>query len=405
LKILVQKFGGTSVATPEVREQVVSQIVKAKEQGYGVVVVVSAMGRTGDPYATDTLIGLLRSISQDVPARELDLIMSCGELISSAVLAQTLNASGHKATAFTGAGAGIITDDNFGSARILKIEPSGVLEALRQGNIVVVAGFQGRTESGEITTLGRGGSDTTATALGAALRAELVEIYTDVDGIMTADPRLVPQAKSLRVITYQEVCEMAHLGAKVIHPRAVEIAMAERIPVKIKSTFLDGPGTLISAEGGQRELEVTGRPVTGIAYVNDVAQIKIRSQEDFNCGLGLEVFRTMANHQISVDLINVSPDLISFIIPESVSDKAGTALEELALDFELNPGFAKVSAVGAGMRGVPGVMAKVVEALTGAGVHIVQTTDSHTNISCLVRQDELACATQALHSKFGLDKK
>ncbi len=374
MKILVQKFGGTSVATPEVREQVVSQIVKAKEQGYGVVVVVSAMGRTGDPYATDTLIGLLRSISQDVPARELDLIMSCGELISSAVLAQTLNASGHKATAFTGAGAGI-------------------------------AGFQGRTESGEITTLGRGGSDTTATALGAALRAELVEIYTDVDGIMTADPRLVPQAKSLRVITYQEVCEMAHLGAKVIHPRAVEIAMAERIPVKIKSTFLDGPGTLISAEGGQRELEVTGRPVTGIAYVNDVAQIKIRSQEDFNCGLGLEVFRTMANHQISVDLINVSPDLISFIIPESVSDKAGTALEELALDFELNPGFAKVSAVGAGMRGVPGVMAKVVEALTGAGVHIVQTTDSHTNISCLVRQDELACATQALHSKFGLDKK
>lgn len=406
MRILVQKFGGTSVATPEVREQVVNQILKARDQGYKVVVVVSAMGRTGDPYATDTLIGLLRSIGGEVPARELDLMMSCGELISSAVLAQTLNASGQKATAFTGARAGIITDDNFGSARILKIEPQKVLEALRADNIVVVAGFQGRTEDGEITTLGRGGSDTTATALGAALNAELVEIYTDVDGIMTADPRLVPDAQSLRVITYQEVCEMAHLGAKVIHPRAVEIAMAERIPVKIKSTFLDGPGTLISDEGGQKELEVAGgRPVTGIAYVSGVTQIKIRSQEDFNAGMGLEVFRTMANSNISVDLINVSPELISFIVAESLADKAGTALKKLGLDVEVNSGFAKVSAVGAGMRGVPGVMAKVVEALTGAGVHIAQTTDSHTNISCLVLQEDLARATQALHSKFGLGNK
>jgi aspartate kinase len=406
LRILVQKFGGTSVATPEVREQVASQILKARDSGYKVVVVVSAMGRTGDPYATDTLIGLLRSTGGEVAARELDLVMSCGELISASVLAQTLNVNGQRATAFTGAQAGIITDGNFGSARILKVEPKKVLEALRKDHIVVVAGFQGRTEEDEITTLGRGGSDTTATALAAAIGAELVEIYTDVDGIMTADPRLVPDAQSLRVVTYQEVCEMAHLGAKVIHPRAVEIAMAERIPVKIKSTFLDGPGTLISDECGQKELEVVGgRPVTGIAYVSGVAQIKIRSGQDFNEGMGLEVFRTMANNHISVDLINVSPEQISFIIEESLAEKAGTALKKLDLDVEVNPGFAKVSAVGAGMRGVPGVMAKVVEALTGAGVHIAQTTDSHTNISCLVLQEDLARATQALHSKFGLGNK
>ena len=233
------------------------------------------------------------------------------------------------------------------------------------------------------------------------MRAELVEIYTDVDGIMTADPRLVPDAKSLRVITYQEVCEMAHLGAKVIHPRAVEIAMAERIPVKIKSTFLDGPGTLISDEAGQ-ELEGAGRTVTGIAHVSGVAQIKLRAKEDFNSGLGLKVFQTMAQKRISVDLINVSPDLISFIVAESLAQKAGAALKKLGLEVEVNPGFAKVSAVGVGMRGVPGVMAKVVEALTEANVQIAQTTDSHTNISCLVRQEDLARSTRALHSKFGL---
>ncbi len=403
MKILVQKFGGTSVATPEVREQVVGQIAKAKEQGYSVVVVVSAMGRTGDPYATDTLIGLLRSIGREVPPQELDLIMSCGELISAAVLTQTLNVNGHEATAFTGARAGIITDDNFGSARILRVEPQKVNEALQKGKIAVVAGFQGRTEDWEVTTLGRGGSDTTATALGAALKAELVEIYTDVDGIMTADPRLVPDAKSLRVITYQEVLEMAHLGAKVIHPRAVEIAMSERIPVKIKSTFLDGPGTLISDESTpQRGLEEAGRPVTGIAYVDGVAQIKVRTQEDFNHGLGLEVFQAMADANISVDLINVSPELISFIVAESLAEKAGMALEKLPVEVEVNPGFAKISAVGVGMRGVPGVMAKVVEALTEADIHIAQTTDSHTSISCLVRHEDLARATQALHSKFGL---
>ncbi len=401
MKILVQKFGGTSVATPEVRTQVVGQIVKAKQQGYHVVVVVSAMGRTGDPYATDTLIGLLRCTGGEIPPREQDLMMSCGELISSAVLAQTLNANGYAATAFTGERAGIVTDDNFGNARIIRIEPQRILSALEKDQIVVVAGFQGCTEDGEVTTLGRGGSDTTATALGAAVRAELVEIYTDVDGIMTADPRLVPDAKSLRVITYQEVCEMAHLGAKVIHPRAVEIAMAERIPVKIKSTFLDGPGTLISDEAGQ-ELEGAGRTVTGIAHVSGVAQIKLRAKEDFNSGLGLKVFQTMAQKRISVDLINVSPDLISFIVAESLAQKAGAALKKLGLEVEVNPGFAKVSAVGVGMRGVPGVMAKVVEALTEANVQIAQTTDSHTNISCLVRQEDLARSTRALHSKFGL---
>ncbi|MEW5899373.1 MAG: aspartate kinase, partial [Bacillota bacterium] len=213
MRFIVQKFGGTSVATPELRERVAGKIIAAKEEGYTPVVVVSAIGRAGDPYATDTLINFARQAHRDLSAREMDLLMSCGEVISGVVMAAVLQKAGHPAVFLTGAQAGIVTDDSFNEARILKVKPENILKQAKEGKIVIVAGFQGVTEDGEITTLGRGGSDTTAAALGVALNAAYVDIYTDVEGIMTADPRIVDGAQALEKVTYDEICQLAHEGA------------------------------------------------------------------------------------------------------------------------------------------------------------------------------------------------
>ena len=265
MRVIVQKFGGTSIATPDGRAKVSEKIKEALEQGCKVLAVVSAMGRAGDPYATDTLISLAREISKQVTPRELDLLMACGENIATVVMVQTLKANGIEASAFTGGQAGILTDHQFNNARIVEIKPDNLHQCLAEDRVAVVAGFQGVTTDGEVTTLGRGGSDTTASALGVALNAEVIEIFTDVDGIMTADPRLVPQAKPLTTMTYNEVCEMAHLGAKVVHPRAVEIAMEGRIPLRIRSTFSDAPGTLITDGNSIGKIEIKGgKVVTGL---------------------------------------------------------------------------------------------------------------------------------------------
>ncbi|MCL4516251.1 MAG: aspartate kinase [Firmicutes bacterium] len=401
MKIIVQKFGGSSVATPQQREKVVGHVIGAVKEGLAVVVVVSAMGRAGDPYATDTLINLVRRPDGGVSQRDLDLLMSCGEVISTVILAQTLQNLGYPAVALTGAQAGIITDDHFGDARIKEIKPDNILANLESGRIVIVAGFQGVTPEGEVTTLGRGGSDTTAAALGVALHAEVVEVYTDVEGVMTADPRIVSEARTLTQVTYREVSEMALLGAKVIHPRAVEIAMEDRVPLKVKCTFSDAPGTLIwdSPSGG---IEIRGdRTITGIAHIAGVAQVKVRSEENFNTGgQSLKVFRSLAEAAISLDLIEVTPELITFTMPEERLEQAVKILTGLGFKVESAPGFAKVSAVGAGMHGVPGVMARIVEALVRAEVPIFQTTDSHTTISCLVRRQDMERAVQALHRQF-----
>ena len=221
MRIIVQKFGGTSVATPEIRDLVVKKVEKARLQGYNPVVVVSAMGRKGESYATDTLIDIARTANRNIASRELDQIMCCGEMISAVIMTSTLQAAGIDAIMMTGGQAGIITDNTFNNARILKVDPSRMTAFIKMGKVPVVCGFQGMTVDGEFTTLGRGGSDTTAAALGSALNAEMVEIYTDVDGIMTADPRIVRNAKILESISYGEVCQLAHQGAKVIHPRAV----------------------------------------------------------------------------------------------------------------------------------------------------------------------------------------
>ena len=404
MRVIVQKFGGTSVAKAEAREEVVKKVFEALEKGYGVVVVVSAMGRNGDPYATDTLINLARGVLKNVRPRELDLLMSCGENISTVVMVQTLRAQGIEAAAFTGGQAGIYTDREFNNARITEIKPERLLKCLEEGRVAVVAGFQGITADNEITTLGRGGSDTTAAALGVALRAEVVEIYTDVDGVMTADPRLVPQARPMAQMNYAEVCEMAHLGAKVVHPRAVEIAMEGRVPLRIRSTFSDNLGTLISDGTAIGEIEIrSDRVVTGLAHLCEMALVKISSTEDLNQnGLVLKVFQIMAEAGISVDMIQASPYQIGFIIQEELKEKAEEMLASLAVVVKIEKGFGKVAIVGSGMRGVPGVMARMVKGLQQANIAIFHSTDSHTNIACLIRQSDMCSALQALHLEFQL---
>ncbi|MGE5573217.1 MAG: aspartate kinase [Bacteroidota bacterium] len=408
VKILVQKFGGTSVATPAQRARAATRVLEARSGGYSPVVVVSAMGRMGEPYATDTLIDLIRKVHSEVDRRELDLVLACGEVISTVVMAQTLRAMGCPAVGLTGAQAGIVTDDDFGNTSILEVRPERVLEHVRDGKVVVVAGFQGVSRSGDITTLGRGGSDTTAAALAVALGAEAIEIYTDVEGIMTADPRIVPDARSLRVMTYREVVEMAHLGAKVVHPRAVEIAMEGGIPIRIRNTFSDEPGTLVTRTGTSPDGTVirSDKVATGVTHLTNVAQIRIDSSRDVNeSGIASRVFRALADAGISVDLINVFPELICFTVSEDVAATAVAVLEGLGIEgltIRTMRGCAKVSVVGAGMRGVPGVMARVVEALGEAKVPIYQTSDSHASISCLVKKEDMQKAMRGLHARFDL---
>ncbi|MBO8125917.1 MAG: aspartate kinase [Firmicutes bacterium] len=407
MEIIIQKFGGTSLRTPEERKKAVQIVTATRNTGYSVVVVVSAIGRSGDPYATDTLLEMFAEGSKTggrgASPRETDLLLSCGEIISATLFAGLLQASGLSAQALTGAQAGIITDDNFGNAHIIRIVPDRVLQALEQGQVVVVAGFQGRTDSGEITTLGRGGSDTTAVALGAALKAKRVEIFTDVSGIMTADPRISREAKLLKRVTYQEVVELAHLGAKVIHPRAVELAMAAGLELWIKGFNDDSEGTLV-AGSPERGVEIHGdKVITGIAHISGVAQVRVNLNPETPAPRQhVEIFSIMARHDISVDIINVFPDLVVFTVQEKDLETADTALREAGYSPESRGGFAKVSAVGAGMRGVPGVMARIAKALTEAGVEIFQSVDSHANISCLVREDQLEAAIRALHKEFAL---
>jgi len=404
VRIIVQKFGGTSVASTEGRRAVAGKVQEALAQGCTPVVVVSAMGRAGDPYATDTLIGLAADEACRPASRELDLMMSCGEIISVVVVVQNLRIVGIDAIGLTGGQAGILTDHSFGSARILKVRPEALLKALAGGKVAVVAGFQGVTADGEVTTLGRGGSDTTAVALGVALQAEVVEIYTDVEGVLTADPRLVSKARPIATLTYNEICEMAHLGAKVVHPRAVEIAMEGRIPLRIRSTFSSLPGTLVTDGRPLAGVEIrSDKVVTGLAHISQVALVKIGAAENVNAtGKVVEIFASMADAGISVDMIHVTPRTVSFIVQEDRAAEAAGTLSALGLEVEIQAAVAKVSVVGAGMRGVPGVMARVVRGLNKAGIGILQSTDSHTNISCLVPAAEMCRAMEALHDEFDL---
>jgi len=391
------------------RARVCEIISRTIEEGFKVVAVVSAMGREKDPYATDTLIKMAKEVNPHPSPRELDLLMSCGELISGTLLACQLSGMGIEARLFNGQQAGIVTDGDHGNAHIVYVNPGSIMHCLENNVTPVVAGFQGISEGGEITTLGRGGSDTTASALGVALAAKVIDVFTDVDGVMTADPRIVSNARLLDSVTYNEVCQLAREGAKVIHPRAVEIAMQANIPLRVRSTTSGSIGTLVSNQilGNSKERQfIHDRLITGITYTSDLARIRlshgqITEQKDVE----LRVFKSLAQAGISVDFINVQPEVILFTVPADLATRAVGVLKSLELVPELELNCAKVAVVGAAMTGIPGVMARVVEALSSHGVPILQSGDSYTNIWCLVKKEDMETAVKALHDQFELGNK
>lgn len=407
MKILVQKFGGTSVATKETREMIVDKVETALKNGYFPVIVVSAIGRFGDPYATDTLINIAKAVGCETNPRELDLLMACGEIISSVVMVNTLKLRGLKSVALTGAQAGIITDDNFGDAEVLRVDTQNIQRYIDKNIIPVITGFQGVNERGEITTLGRGGSDVSGSIIGEALNAEAVEIYTDVEGVMTADPRIVPDARVMNTIFYNEVFQMAEYGSNVIHPRAVEVAMRCNIPLIIRNTMSDSPGTLITNYDRNRKYKENKKDkiITAVAQIGKRTQVRIffngsaGEYEDDNY-----LFDMIANNNISLDMINVYPDSKVFIIDDIQLPKLITILDSKKMSYEFKRNCSKVTIIGNKMRGIPGVMAKVIRALSKYKIEILQTSDSHTTISCLIDSEYVNQAVNALHQEFELSK-
>lgn len=402
MNIIIQKFGGTSVSDDEIRGQAINRIIYGIEKEFKPVIVVSAMGRHGDPYATDTLIDFVKSIGVKPNPREMDILMSCGEIISAVVLSNTLKLRGYNVEVFTGGQAGIVTDENYSNAKILEVNPRNIIKSLEKGNIPIIAGFQGMTRDGNITTLGRGGSDVTAAIMGEALNAEAIEIYTDVDGIMTADPRIVPDASMIDSMPYDEVFQMAEYGSKVIHPKAVEIAMKSNIPIVIKNTKTDLDGTLITNDYRiLKNRKVNGdKIITSVAQIDNRVQISIRPKDENQNNEIL--FNSMAKAGISIDMINIYPDKIYFIIDNEFLDILDKVLKELQYKYEIINNCSKVTIIGTKMGGVPGVMAKMVSALSKEDIEILQTSDSHTIISCLIHSGYTDKAINALHKYFKL---
>ncbi|MTI48049.1 aspartate kinase [Sporosalibacterium faouarense] len=401
MKIAIQKFGGTSVANTTNRTKVVDKIIKQCESGYSVVVVVSAIGRKGDPYATDTLLNLVDK--EGMNPRELDLLMSCGEIISGVVLSNVLKDKGYDSTVLTGYQAGIITDNKYGDADVLRVNPDKVLKDLKLGKIVIVTGFQGATSDGEITTLGRGGSDTTAVLLGEALNCEYVEIYTDVDGIMTADPRVVPDARLLEIMSYSEVYQLAEDGAKIIHPRAVEIAERSHIKLIIRNTLNDGKGTLIKDKDCSNTYKKKDRIINAITYKKNRTQVIIVDKERGNSTEKLMDMITREN--ISIDLINFFSDKKVFTIDKKDIKTMEKILKKEECDYNIVKDCCKLSIIGNRMQGIPGVMSRIVKALSKEDIQILQTSDSHATIWCLIKDKDLEKAVNSLHHEFNLSKK
>lgn len=398
--IIVMKFGGTSVATPEGRKAIADRVTEALELDRAPVVVVSAMGRAGAPYATDTLLSLVSELPSD--PRERDLLASVGELISAVVVAHELRGHGVEARAFTGADAGIATDGVHEAAAITEVHTGPLMMAISHGIVPVVCGFQGVSADGAITTLGRGGSDTTACALGVALEAEEVEIYTDVDGVMSADPRVCTQAGVLEVIRADELHQMAQHGSRVVHTPAAELALNSGLAVRVRNTYSDHPGSRIADIAGYRPSSVA----TAVSHIGDVARITVAlptpegTAEHMNAQA--RVYRTMADGGVSLDMFTTVGDTLVFTVAGGSLDAACDLLGKLGLTYRVTRGLAKVTLVGAGMHGVPGVMARMAECLADAGVNVVQTADSHTTISVLVPGSDIDTAVAALHDGFEL---
>jgi len=403
MALIVQKYGGSSVADSEKIKSVACRIARAKDEGNQLVVVVSAMGDT-----TDELIRMAQQVSEQPDERELDMLLSTGELISNTLLVMALESLGYKAVSLTGGQAGIQTDSNYSQARILRVVPQRIVAELERGNIVIVAGFQGVTQDMNITTLGRGGSDTTAVALAASLNAEVCQIYTDVEGVYTADPRLVSEATKLKQIGYEEMLELASYGAKVIHPRAVELGELYNMPILVASSFSDSPGTLICKEAS---MEVRNK-VRGIAHDTNVAKITVISVPD-HPGIAAAIFEPLAKANISVDTIvqNASIENITdltFTVARSDLVKAMSIVEPViksigAKRCVTDSTLAKVSIVGTGMQNTPGYAARMFRALYEQDINIQLITTSEIRITCIIAEDRVKDAVQALHKAFELE--
>lgn len=407
MALVVQKYGGSSVGSAERIKRVAERIVATRKAGNDVVVAVSAMGDT-----TDELLDLARQVSPVPPAREMDMLLTSGERISMSLLAMAISSLGAEARSYTGSQAGVITTSVHGKARIIDVTPSRIQDALSEGAIAIVAGFQGVSQdSKEITTLGRGGTDTTAVALAAALKADVCEIYTDVDGVFSADPRIVPNAKRLGTITYEEMLEMAACGAKVLMLRCVEYARRYGVPVHVRSSFSNKPGTIVS--GSVEDLTVEQAMITGVAHDRSEAKVTVTAVPDLP-GMAARIFRVVAEAELDIDMVvqNVSQAVsgrtdVTFTLPKDDGPRAVAALEkargEIGFDQVLyDDHVGKVSLVGAGMRSHPGVTAQFCEALASAGVNIEIISTSEIRISVICRDTQLDDAVRALHDAFEL---
>jgi aspartate kinase len=399
--LIVMKFGGTSVATDEGRRHVIARVLDEYKNGSRVVVVVSAMGRKGDPYATDTLLSLVNR--ENCSEHELDLLMSVGETISAVVIANLLNQANVPACAFTGADGGITTDDKDASARIVSIDTLRIKNTLDEGTVAVVAGFQGTDTAGLLHTLGRGGSDTSACALGVALDANRVDIFTDVDGVFTADPRVIEDATVLERITADELFQMAKHGSKIVHAPAAELALNSGVAMRVRNTFTDASGTeVVSLESFRPDTVATA-----VTTVSDIARIRVRLpyvKDDPRAHMDVQtkVYRSMADAGISIDMFTPMNDRLVFSVSDSQSALAVDLLAAKNFEVAVRKQLGKVTLVGSGMHGVPGVMARVADCLSQADIDILQIADSHATISLLVDETELIPAAQALHQAFGL---
>ena len=407
MALVVQKYGGSSVSDAERIRRVAERIVETKRQGNDVVVVASAMGDT-----TDELLDLAEQVNANPPQREMDMLLTSGERISNALLAMAIEALGEQAQSFTGSQAGVITTSSHGKAKIIDVTPGRVSSALDDGKIVMVAGFQGvAQDTKDVTTLGRGGSDTTAVALAAALEADVCEIYTDVDGIYTADPRIVPDARHLEQVSFEEMLEMAACGAKVLMLRCVEYARRYNVPVHVRSSYSTKPGTIVS--GSMEDIPVEEAILTGVAHDRSEAQITVFGLDD-TPGHAAKVFRALAEAEINIDMVlqNISPvetgkTDITFTLPKELGQVAieqlSTIKDEIGYSkIKLDEKVGKVSLVGAGMKSHPGVTATFCEALAAAGINIELISTSEIRISVLLREDQLDDAVRALHSAFDL---
>ncbi len=403
MALIVKKFGGSSVATPDKMRAIVQRVLKGKQEGDKIVIVVSAMGDT-----TDELVSLAKQITSKAYGREMDMLLSTGEQVSIALMAMAFQEAGQKAISFTGAQAGIKTSDAFNKGRILDLEPNRIMEALDEGNVVVVAGFQGITGHGDITTLGRGGSDTTAVAIAGAINADVCEIYTDVDGVYTSDPRVVSDAKKMKEITYGEMLEMAKLGAGVMQPRAVEMGSRFSVPIHVRSTFSEDEGTMIQEVCS---MEIKQYLIRGVASDKNVAKITVLGIPN-QPGHAYKIFSMLADSHVDVDMIVQSVRVakegvtdITFTIARTELPAAKDILnhlrEEMPVeDILVDDKMAKVSIVGAGMAGHPGIAAGMFGVLGDNHINIEIISTSEISITCLIGEESVDTAVKAIHAHF-----